>query len=59
MKIKNDEVIDDDGEKSKNKKMPSQLCIFILSNSKRLINFFGKIIDGNKSNSVCYNDKDS
>ena len=39
--------------------MPSQLGSFILSNSKRIMNNFIRIIDGFKTNNVYYQDTDS
>ena len=39
--------------------MPSQLGTFILSNSKRIMNNFVRIIDGLKINNVYYEDTDS
>ena len=39
--------------------MPSQLGAFILSNSKRIMNNFIRVIDGFKTNNVYYQDTDS
>ena len=57
VKLSLDEGIDKETE-DKNT-MPSQLGAFILSNSKRIMNNFVRIIDGFKKNSVYYQDTDS
>ena len=57
VKLSLDEGIDKEIE-DKNT-MPSQLGAFILSNSKRIMNNFVRIIDGFKKNSVYYQDTDS
>ena len=57
VKLSLDEGIDKEIE-DKNT-MPSQLGCFILSNSKRIMNNFVRIIDGFKNNSVYYQDTDS
>ena len=57
VKMSLDEGIDKEVE-DKNT-MPSHLGAFILSNSKRIMNNFVRIIDGFKNNSVYYQDTDS
>ena len=39
--------------------MPSQLGAFMLSNSRRIMNNFDRVIDGFKTNFVFYEDTDS
>ena len=57
VKLALDEGVDNDVE-DKNT-MPSQLGAFILSNSKRIMNNFIRVIDGFKTNNVYYQDTDS
>ena len=57
VKLSLDEGIDKEIE-DKNT-MPSQLGASILSNSKRIMNNFVRIIDGFKNNNVYYQDTDS
>ena len=57
VKLVMDEGVDNDVEEKNT--MPSQLGAFILSNSKRIMNNFIRVIDGFKTNNVYYQDTDS
>ena len=57
VKLALDEGVDDDVEDKIT--MLSQLGAFILSNSKRIMNNFIRVIDGFKTNNVYYQDTDS
>ena len=57
VKLAMDEGIDNEIEDRNT--MPSQLGAFILSNSKRIMNNFIRVIDGFKTNNVYYQDTDS
>ena len=55
--MKDDEVLQDEVKKANT--LPLQLAVFILSNSKRIMNLFLHAIDGFYSNGVYYTDTDS
>ena len=57
VKMKDDEGLQDEVQKVNN--LPLQLAVFILSNSKRIMNNFLHAIDGFYSNDVYYTDTDS
>ena len=57
VKMKDDEGLDDELKKANT--LPLQIAVFILSNSKRIINNFIHAIDGFYSNDVYYTDTDS
>ena len=57
VKMKDDEVLQDEVKKVNT--LPLQLAVFILSNSKRIMNNFIDAIDGFDSNDVYYTDTDS
>ena len=55
-KMKHDEGLEDEVKKANT--LPLQLAVFILSNSKRIMNNFTHAIDGFHSNDVYYTDTD-
>ena len=57
VKLKDDEGLQDEVKKVNT--LPLQLAVFILSNSKRIMNNFIHAIDGFYSNDVYYTDTDS
>ena len=57
VKLKDDEGLEDDLKKVNT--LPLQLAVFILSNSKKLMNIFIHAIDGFYTNDVYYTDTDS
>ena len=57
IKMKDDEGLQDEVKKANT--LPLQLAVFILSNSKRIMNNFIHAIDGFSSNDVYYTDCDS
>ena len=57
VKMKDDEGLEDEVKKANT--IPLQLAVFILSNSKRIMNNFKQAIDGFYTNDVYYTDKDS
>ena len=57
VKMKDDEGLEDEIKKANT--LPLQLAVFILSNSKRIMNNFIHAIDGFYSNDVYYTDTDS
>ena len=57
VKMKDDEGLEDEVKNANT--LPLQLAVFILSNSKRIMNNFIHAIDGFYSNDVYYTDTDS
>ena len=57
VKMKDDEGLEDEVKKANT--LPLQLAVFIISNSKRIMNNFIHAIDGFYSNDVYYTDTDS
>ena len=57
VKMKDDEGLEDEIKKANT--LPLQLAVFILSNSKRMMNNFIHAIDGSYTNDVYYTDTDS
>ena len=57
MKLKDDDGFEDEVKKVNT--LPLQLAVFILSNSKRILNNFIHAIDGFYTNDVYYTDTDS
>ena len=57
VKLKEDDGLD--SEIDIKNTMPSHLGSFILSNSKRIMNNFIRVIDGFKNNNIYYTDTDS
>ena len=57
VKLKDDEGIEDEVKKVKT--LPLQLAVFVLSNSKRIMNNFIQAINGFYTNDVYYTDTDS
>ena len=57
VKMKDDEVLEDEVKKVNT--LPLQLAVFILSNSKRIMNNFIHALDGFYTNDVYYTDTDS
>ena len=57
VKMKDDEGLEDEIKKANT--LPLQLAVFILSNSKRIMNNFIHAIDGFYTNDVYYTDTDS
>ena len=57
VKLKEDDGLD--SEIDIKNTMPSHLGSFILSNSKRIMNNFIRVIDGFKTNNIYYTDTDS
>ena len=57
VKMKDDEGLEDEVKKANT--LPLQLAVFILSNSKRIMNNFIHAIDGFYSNDVYYTNSDS
>ena len=55
--MKDDEGLEDEVKKANT--LPLQLAVFILSNSKRILNFFIHAIDGFYNIDVYYTDADS